>query len=274
MNRTLKEKIRQFLPKRLKGHRIRRGFLKGAVIFTSWRDYPGAIRGTTEERLLDWFRRNVHAGETWIDVGAHYGYTALALARMVGPQGAVVAFEPVMASAGCMGITRQLNDCSQLRIAPFALGAETGIHTFNLPVYRGMADSTLRVGDWIEPLLVTSFDHIWPSLNVASERVHGVKIDVQGMEIEVLKGMRQMLLRDHPKLVVEFHTGVDRKAALNLLAGVGYDTTAHPVEGSDSIEIADDKSYAFESLGADVNVLPGLSEDKLQGQLNLPRTPR
>jgi len=254
MNRTLKEKIRRFLPKRLKGHRIRRGFLKGELIFTSWRDYPGAIRGTTEARLLDWFRNNAHAGETWIDVGAHYGYTALALAKLVGPSGTVVAFEPVIASAGSIGITRQLNECSQLRISPFALGADSGIHTFNLPVYRGMADSTLRVGDWIEPLLVTSFDHIWPSLSPTRERVHGVKIDVQGMEIQVLKGMRQMLLRDHPKLVVEFHTGVDRRVALDLLASVGYDTTAHPVEDNNALEIADDKSYAFESLGAVVSV--------------------
>src|SRR3977135_1004588 len=117
MNRTLKEMIRQFLPKHLKGHRIRRGFLKGRIIFTSWRDYPGAIRGTTEEPLLAWLRHNAHPGATWIDVGAHYGYTALALSRLVGSNGHVVAFEPVMASAGCLGITRQLNHFSQLRIA-------------------------------------------------------------------------------------------------------------------------------------------------------------
>jgi FkbM family methyltransferase len=141
-----------------------------------------------------------------------------------------------------MAITRQLNGCAQLRIAPFALGEEPGMHSFHLPVYRGMADSTLRVGDWDEPLLVTSFDHIWPALETSCECVHGVKIDVQGMEIDVLKGMRQMLLRDHPKLVVEFHKGVDRRVALNLLASVGYDVSEHPAD-----QIADDTSYAFEA---------------------------
>jgi FkbM family methyltransferase len=245
MDSRLKERIRQFLPRARKGHRIRRGFLKGRRIFTSWRDYPGAIRGTTEERLLDWFRGNARIGETWLDVGAHYGYTALALAELVGPAGHVVAFEPVMASAGCIGITRELNHCSQLRIAPFALGSAAGVGTFDLPVYRGMADSTLRQGDWMEHLLVTSFDSIWPSLSAPHERVHGVKIDVQGMEIEVLKGMRQMLQRDHPKLVIEFHAGVDRRVALDLLAGIGYDRQAHPVEGGGSFEIGDDKSYVF-----------------------------
>ena len=246
MNSTLKEKIRQFLPKRLKAHRIRRGFLQGRLIVTSWRDYPGAIRGTTEERLIEWFRANVRAGETWIDVGAHYGYTALALAQLVGPVGSVVAFEPVLASAGAMAITRQLNVCGHLRIAPFALGSQPGIHTFHLPVYRGMADSTLRAGDWNEPLLVTSFDHIWPSVGTPGSRIDGVKIDVQGMEIEVLRGMRQMLMRDHPKLVVEFHKGVDRRVALELLTEVGYEVSGYTAD-----LIADDTSYPFEPVVAD-----------------------
>jgi FkbM family methyltransferase len=196
----------------------------------------------------------VQRGETWLDIGAHYGYTALALADLVGPSGLVVAFEPVVASAGCIGITRELNTLSHLRIAPFALAAKPGISTFDLPVYRGMADSTLRQGDWVEHLLVTSFDHIWPVLSLPGERVHGVKIDVQGMEIEVLRGMRQMLERDHPKLVVEFHTGVDRGVALDLLASIGYDTQPRPVEGGTSFEIADDKSYAFEPV-SDVSLV-------------------
>jgi hypothetical protein len=48
------------------------------------------------------------------------------------------------------------------------------------------------------------------------------------MEIEVLKGMRRMLLQDHPKLLVEFHKGVDRRVALDLLASLGDDASADP----------------------------------------------
>jgi FkbM family methyltransferase len=260
MNPVLKERIRQFLPKHLTGHRIRGGLLSGQRIYTSWRDYPGAIRGTTEAPLLDWFQAHVNPGETWIDIGAHYGYTAIALASLVGPQGHVVAFEPVMASAGCIGLTRQLNHLSQLRIAPFALAADSGVTSFNLPVYRGMADSTLatkgQAADWIEPLLVTSFDHIWPSLSAPGEPVHGVKIDVQGMEIEVLKGMRQMLRRDHPQLAIEFHTGVDRNLALDLLASLDYDPRPQPIDGGAASEIADDKSYAFHCRTGDRQLAP------------------
>src|SRR5437016_5508671 len=91
----LKERIRRMLPSTVRPHSILAGPLRGAKLYTSWYDYPGAILGTTELPLLEWFARNVQPGETWIDVGAHYGYTAIALCRLVGAPGRVVAFEPV-----------------------------------------------------------------------------------------------------------------------------------------------------------------------------------
>src|SRR5690242_9117466 len=102
-----KELMRSVLPRYIRPHRILAGPLRGARIHTSWHDYPGAILGTTEKPLIDWFLRNVSPGETWIDVGAHYGYTAIALCRLVGPGGRVVAFEPVLSSAGCLARTRE-----------------------------------------------------------------------------------------------------------------------------------------------------------------------
>src|SRR6266705_5856989 len=100
MNRTLKEQLRRFMPSTVRAHRILGGRLRGYRIVTSWHDYPAAILGRTERALLGWFERNVAAGETWLDVGAHYGYTAIALSRLVGTQGRVFAFEPMAATAG------------------------------------------------------------------------------------------------------------------------------------------------------------------------------
>src|SRR4051812_13807854 len=74
----MKERVRGLLPRRLKNHTIRSGPMAGCAIFTSWHDYPGAILGTTERPLVEWLQRNVRPNETWIDVGAHYGYTAIA----------------------------------------------------------------------------------------------------------------------------------------------------------------------------------------------------
>src|SRR5436309_14367938 len=123
----VKEALRMMLPSTIRPHRILAGPLRGARIYTSWHAYPGAILGTTERPLLEWFGRNVLPGETWIDIGAHYGYTAIALCSLVGPTGRVVAFEPVLSTAGCVASTRELNRLGQLRVVPLGLASCAGI---------------------------------------------------------------------------------------------------------------------------------------------------
>lgn len=123
MSTHLKDRIRRCLPKRLKRHRIHGGPLAGAAIFTSWHDYPGAILGRTEKPLIEWFRQHVKSSETWIDIGAHYGYTAIALARLVGEQGRVFACEPILATAACLARTKEINEFSQLTVIPLGLSA-------------------------------------------------------------------------------------------------------------------------------------------------------
>jgi FkbM family methyltransferase len=242
---SFKTQIRRFLPKSIKSHTILSGPLRRERICTSWHDYPGAILGTTEKPLLEWFHRHVSPGETWLDIGAHYGYTALC--RLVGPNGRVVAFEPVLSTAGCIAQTRQLNRLRQLQIVPVGLSCCSDVETRYLPVIRGMADCTIPHNVWEERITVVSFDVIWKLLCDASPEVHGVKIDVQGMELEVLAGMRHMLRRYKPKVIVEFHTGVDRRSVLDLLCRCGYRKSGEPVEpqATGPGAYSDDKSYAF-----------------------------
>jgi FkbM family methyltransferase len=248
MNKTLKAHVRHLLPRAIKQHHILAGPLQGASLYTSWHDYPGAILGTTEKPLLAWFQRQVSPGETWIDVGAHYGYTALALCRRVGPAGRVFAFEPVLSTAGCVARTRQLNGLRQLQIVPVGLAASASLETRLLPVTRGMADSTIARGVWEERISVASFDNLWTLLCERNPAIHGVKIDVQGMELAVIEGMRGALTRQRPKLIIEFHTGVDRRAILNLLGACGYSVAGEPIDPVESgavLPYEDDKSYVF-----------------------------
>jgi FkbM family methyltransferase len=243
-----KERIRRLLPRKLKQHRILGGPLKGSLIFTSWHDYPGAILGTTELPLVEWFRKYAKAGETWLDVGAHYGYTAIALSKLVGKCGRVIAFEPVLATAACMSRTRMLNGLRELQVVPVGLSAAPALETKRLGIVRGMADSMLSRDCWMEAILVSAFDHIWSTLSEGVSTIDGVKIDVQGMECEVLRGMRQALSTQHPKLVVEFHEGVDRREILDLLRDCGYRSAGEPIDGSEDAGAPlyqDNKSYAF-----------------------------
>jgi len=239
------------LPKSVRPHRILAGPLAGQRIVTSWHDYPAAIAGYTERELLSWFAQNVEPGKTWLDVGAHYGYTAIALCRLVGPQGRVFAFEPMSRTAGHLAHTRCLNRLAQMTVLPFALGASSELSLMQLPVVRGMVDSTVQAGGWHETFLITSLDWFWPLICGGQERIDGIKIDVQGMEVEVLQGMRDTLTKWKPRLVVEVHAGVDRSRLLDLIQAAHYSRKADPIEpmdGETEPRYLDNRSYAFRSL--------------------------
>jgi FkbM family methyltransferase len=249
MNSTLKSILRMALPRGIKRQRIWGGPLKGRWLVTSWHDYPAALTGRTERPLLAWFFQQVKPAETWLDIGAHYGYTAIALSELVGAQGRVFAFEPTISTAGYLAQTRAYNKLPQLTVLPYALGIAADLEVKQLPVTRGMVDSTIHQhGDWLETIHVARFDWLWPRIDSGQEQIDGVKIDVQGMEIEVVRGMVETLTQYKPQLVIEVHRGVDRLELLALLERIGYSPEAIPIEpvpGETVAQLVDDHSYAF-----------------------------
>jgi FkbM family methyltransferase len=245
----MKDLLRSVLPRAIRPRRIRRGPLRGDWLVTSWHDYPAGILGRTEGPLLDWFLKQVRAGDTWIDVGAHYGYTAFALARLVGSGGRVFAFEPVTMTAGCVDQGRLLNRFEQLTVLPMGLGAAGTFEMRRLPLRRGMADAT-REGSaraYINAAFAR-FDWLWPLVHGGDGTIHGIKIDVQGMELEALEGMRDALRHWRPRVVVELHAGVSRERVLRLLNEAGYSGEATAIDSADgesASRLLDDRSYAF-----------------------------
>jgi len=111
-----------------------------------------------------------------------------------------------------------------------------------------MADSTMQSQEWCEGVLVARLDSIWSKLCDGKPGVDGVKIDVQGMEIETLKGMVGVLRDFRPRLVVELHAGVDRRKLLDLIQSLGYRRMGEPIDGEAEVAVPrylDDRSYAF-----------------------------
>jgi FkbM family methyltransferase len=217
-------------------------------IVTSWNDYPSAILGYTEKALLEWLGCNVRIGETWLDIGAHYGYTAMAMARLVGAKGRVFAFEPMVGTAGCVSQSIAINRLTQVTIVPMGLGSPSQLEVRRISTTRGMADSTLGRDRNEAAIFVAACDWLWPQICGGDNRVDGIKIDVQGMEIEVVRGMVAVLRRWKPKLVVEVHGGVDRELLLALLENCGYGRDATPIEplaGETSAGYLKDRSYEF-----------------------------
>lgn len=249
MNERLKGVLRRSLPRALRQHKILAGPLRGSIIVTSWHDYPAAILGRTEGRLLDYFKNNVSKGETWLDIGAHYGYTAIALSRLVGPSGRVFAFEPMLNTSGCIARTRSFNNLLHLTVIPMALGNCQDMALGSLQSVRGMIDSTLdETAGFKETFVASRLDWLWPKISGTDQRIDGIKIDVQGMELQVLEGMANLVRRYRPQLLIEIHKGVSRSKLLDLVASIGYKPQGFPVEplpGETDPTYADDRTYLF-----------------------------
>ena len=228
--------IRPLLPRRSGSHRIMSGALRGMRIHTSWHNYPRAILGVAEKLLCRWLGDHVGAGETWIDVGAHHGVTSMMLCKYVGKGGRVFAFEPVLASAGLLTRTREANSLTQLTVVPMALGDVEELSILRTSMQScGMVGiiPEMRDGSWVgegEVVYEIAFDRIWPRLCGEIDHVSGVKIDAQGAESHVLRGMRETLQTHRPRLIVEYHRYADLTEFHSALESVGYSSVGHDID--------------------------------------------
>jgi FkbM family methyltransferase len=235
--------FRDLLPKRVSRHRILSGPLRGMRLYGSWYNYPRAILGTAERELLDWFSRNVGAAETWIDIGAHYGYTSLALCRLVGSAGRVIACEPALDTAGCLALTREANGLVQMMVAPFGFGDVVELTLQGTRTeYLGMARIDPEAAAQLEPGLtghpayMLSLDSVWPVICSGDDLISGIKIDVQGDEAAVLRGMQGILREQRPKLVVEYHNNADLEQVLSAIEAAGYSRAGFDIDNGTSGE--------------------------------------
>jgi FkbM family methyltransferase len=152
--------------------------------------------------LVDVMRGCVAPGSVAVDGGAHIGYLTLELARAVGEQGHVWAFEPDPGVAGALAGNIARNDLgSRVSVVPKALGSSRAEAVLRL---SGGGETNSLVGPVTSrgsvPVEVVALDDELPDI-----RPDLVKLDLEGWEVEALGGMRRTLDRagDTVTLVVE-----------------------------------------------------------------------
>lgn len=155
-------------------------------------------------------------GMTFVDVGAHVGYYSLLAAQVVGPTGLVVSFEPSPDNFALLTENVRLNGFSKTILTEHAaLGAECGeanlyLSSYNTGDHRMYStlpddDNTFNAGARRRSVQVSvaSLDEYLSRRGIS--QVDMIKIDVQGAEMDVLKGMKGTLLhKPQPILFTEF----------------------------------------------------------------------
>jgi len=144
----------------------------------------------------------VRPGDVVLTAGAQLGYVSLALAKAVGPTGKVLAFEadPRMIEACRRNLA--LNQFGEVvQLLPFGLGAANGEFEMSLSGTPGQSSLAIAhhcVGSTSVP--VRNGDEVLAGLGIS--RIDGILLDVEGWEVQVLKGLRNTLSRYLPRWAI------------------------------------------------------------------------
>ncbi|MBV8670141.1 MAG: FkbM family methyltransferase [Candidatus Eremiobacteraeota bacterium] len=154
-------------------------------------------------------------GETVIDVGAHIGTLAIPAARHVGETGRVIAVEPIPRLAEILKRSAHINGLGdRMRVETCAAGGHAS--TGRIHVGQSLAlTSLLPIRDEVTSVEVTvrPLDDLVPPRTTVSL----VKIDAEGYELEVWRGM-QRIVAENPEvaLIVEFGPSHLKRAGIGV----------------------------------------------------------
>lgn len=191
----------------------------------------GVIR-ERPDREVDYLRGRDLAGRVVFDIGAYQGMHTLFFASRVGARGEVVAFEPHPGNFDRLVTNVALNAFHNVTALPVGVAAEPGELTFTTSADPGRTSANPDIGAALTGDVRTL---TVPVTSVDVEREvrqlpppDFVKIDVEGLELDVLKGMHRTLTEQSVELFIELHgAGLERKrsnsaAVAALLLDAGY----------------------------------------------------
>jgi FkbM family methyltransferase len=181
------------------------GVLEGYRMRVDWTKHRTFAYGTWEPEVVEIISKHVKPGMRVLDIGAHGGFYALLLSKLVGPTGQVIAFEPLPANYRVLEENLALNGVKNVQIQREAVGKCSGEMEFSVPD----PENSLVAGQVFpaDPrgsmsVQVVSLDDFLLERGVD---VDFIKMDVEGAEGDIMRGARRTLETFHPRMMVELH---------------------------------------------------------------------
>lgn len=172
--------------------------------------------------------RALRPGDTFVDAGANEGMMTLLGSRLVGDRGQVISFEPNPKPGGILKRNLRRNAIANVELHDCGLGEEPG----EMPLF--VPDINTGEGSFTAPESDTAGEYVTCPIRVGDEVIGSrdprlIKIDVEGFEGHVLKGLRGTLERAKPVLCMEMvgrHLARDGQTPAGLcewLGALGYE---------------------------------------------------
>jgi len=203
------------------GHLRLRRCRHGMMLFNLNDVYIGTmldLYGEYCEGELDIFRQILRPGMTAIEVGANIGAHTVPIAQAVGPSGKVFAFEPQRAVFQMLCANLAINGIEHVDAHWAAVG--TGNSGIRVPRLDSTAKNNFgglsldkEVGEEVRLVLLDEFQF---------KNCHLLKIDVEGMELEVIQGARTLISSHNPIIYVENDRKDKSPTLIDSLFELGY----------------------------------------------------
>ncbi len=182
-----------------------------------------------------------------IDVGSNIGQTAMTLANMTFDKAIIYGFEPDPVNFEKAIKNLKLNTFRNIKYQNIGLGAKKGelFLRVDTPTNRGgnRIDQQNKSENSIE-IKIERLDDLVLDMNI--EKIDLIKIDVEGFELEVLKGAENVLRKHKPLLFIEvddknlLQQGASSFKLINFLNNIGYkcvNTQTTKIVNDDSLEL-------------------------------------
>ncbi|MCC7328065.1 MAG: FkbM family methyltransferase [Burkholderiales bacterium] len=162
------------------------------------------------------------AGDQIIDAGGCFGDTAVAFAVAAGPSGHVHTFDPIPKHCAIIRENLDMNPGLAPRIT---------VHEYGLSNARRVGNGVGPAIDAINPG-ATAFDESLSTMTLddlvddgSVQRVDFIKMDIEGSELDALRGAERVLRRDQPRLAISLYHRPEDFFAIPLFIhglGIGY----------------------------------------------------
>ena len=160
-------------------------------------------------------------GQVFYDLGANIGFYSLLAARCIGAQGKVFSFEPDAATAARLRRNVARNGIGNITVVEAGVWSASGTLRFHpadeSSPDRGVGTFVGEAGDGGRELPTVALDDF-----VMGAPPDAIKCDVEGAEMEAMRGAEKLLRAHHPWILCEIHSQENGRALREFLGGIGY----------------------------------------------------
>jgi FkbM family methyltransferase len=200
------------------------GAAKGLWIELNPRTGQHYLLGEGEAPTQNILEQRLQPGMVFYDLGANIGLFSLVAARLVGPAGKVVSFEPDPETAARLRRNLERNGFAHATVIEAGVWSSSGKQAFQAanessPDHGVGKFEAATEGAGSTFVACVSLDDFiasgWPPPDA-------IKCDVEGAEVEALRGAREILRSHRPWIVCEIHSASNGDAVQKILSEAGY----------------------------------------------------